>query len=227
MVTLEAVRVGEKFSIRIPADTVTTGGTDKHVTIIQPNGYTAYDAFKLEKVHSTLWRAQVVVVTDLRASGQGEGVRAARVPAIAGLIRSHEVAAKRIPHALAVGIPTEMLKRGHVWPAVAQDSNASNYVGTVPMGSLFAIPASVDINALGLTAEGKALAKALQDYGAYVVDQSGSVSLYCELACDPAATDRMKFDFRKLYPHLRAVTNSSATSVGGGGTPRVQAPPAF
>jgi hypothetical protein len=79
----------------------------------------------------------------------------------------------------------------------------------------------VNIDGLRLSAEGKALARALQNYGAYVVDRAGSAALYCELACDPAATDRMNYDWKVLYREMRAVTNSSPTTVGGGGTPRV------
>lgn len=65
LVTLNAVRNGKTYTIRIPADTVATGGSDKHVTLIQPDGVTAYDAFKFEKLSDGTWSAQIVVVTDL------------------------------------------------------------------------------------------------------------------------------------------------------------------
>lgn len=228
LVTLNAVRNGKTYTIRIPADTVATGGTDKHVTLIQPDGVTAYDAFKFEKLSDGTWSAQIVVVTDLRGTGIGSGSRAAGVPAIAGLIRSEELAALRIPHALAVAVPNNVLKTGPVWPASRQDGDAAtSYSGTVPMGSLLAIPGSVDIDALPLSAEGRALAHALQNYGAYVVDRAGTAALYCELACDAAQTARMTADWKILHSEMRMVTNSSATSVGGGGTPRIAAPPAL
>lgn len=228
LVTLDAVRNGKTYRIRIPADTVATGGSDRHVTLIQPDGVTAYDAFKFEKLSDGTWSAQVVVVTDLRGTGIGSGSRAAGVPALAGLIRSEELAALRIPHALAVAVPNNVLKTGPVWPATRQDGDAAtSYSGTVPMGSLLAIPGSVDIDALPLSAEGRALAYTLQNYGAYVVDRAGTAALYCELACNAAQTARMTADWKILHAQMRMVTNSSATSVGGGGTPRVAAPPAL
>lgn len=224
MATLKGIRNGESWKIRIPASTKTTGGSDGHVTIISPDGVTAYDAYKLKKHSNTSYSAALVVITDLRSDGLTSGVRAAGVPAVAGLIRAHELEAAKIPHALAVAIPGGMLKRGQVWPANRQDTNTSSYKGSVPMGSLLAIPGSVDLSSMGLSREGMALAKALQNYGAYVVDRSGMVSLYCELDCDAGKTSKMAADWKKLYPHMRAVSNSSPSSVGGGGSPRVSDP---
>ncbi len=227
MAKLVGARNGQTWNIRIPTSTKPTGGSDGHVTIIAADGVTAYDAYKLKKVSNTHYTAALVVITDLRSSGLVSGVRAAGVPAVAGLIRAHELSAAKIPHALAVAIPGSMLKKGHIWPANRQDTNASTYTGQVPMGSLLAIPGSVDVNKLGLSREGMALAKALQNYGAYVVDRSGMVSLYCEMDCNPSLTSKMAADWKKLYPHMRAVANSSASKVGGGGTPRVADPAAL
>jgi hypothetical protein len=224
MAKLVGARNGQTWNIRIPTNTKATGGSDGHVTIIGTDGVTAYDAYKLKRISNTHYTAALVVITDLRTSGLVSGVRAAGVPAIAGLIRAHELNAGKIPHALAVAIPGSMLKKGAIWPANRQDTNASSYKGQVPMGSLLAIPGSVDLNKLGLSAEGMALAKALQNYGAYVVDRSGMVSLYCELDCNATKTSKMAADWKKLYPQMRAVANSSASRVGGGGTPRVADP---
>lgn len=223
MVTLTAVRNKKTYTIRIPANTVATAGTDRHVTVIQPDGVTAYDMYKLTQVSSTKWSAEYVIVKDLRGNGIESGVRASGLPAFAGLIRAHELAASNIPHALAIGVPGTALKSGPRWPATRQDSDAAtSYTGSLPMGSLAAIPGNVDINSLGLTsAEGRALARALQNYGAYVVDRSGMASLYCELSCDSTATSRMAADWRILYSQMRVVSNNTSTTVGGGGTPRV------
>ncbi len=228
MATLTAVRNKTTYQLRIPRDTVTTAGLDKHVTVVQPDGVTAYDMFKMTKISDTQWTAEYVIVVDLRESGIFKGVRASGAPAFAGLIRQHEVANKVIPHALAIAVPGEVLKKGFVWPANREDGDsATSYTGQVPMGSLFAIPSTVNVEAMTLSPEGKALARALQNYGAYVVDRSGMASLYCELSCDSAGTERMKADFKALFPHMRAVTNNTAAAVGGGGTPRVVAPKAF
>ncbi len=220
--TLEAVRNKTSYTAHIPPSTVATAGDDKHVTVVQPDRLLAYDTFKMEKRSDTLWEAQVAFPVDLTGSGTGIGTRAAGVPAMAGLIRAQELEQNSIKHALALAIPGEMLKSGQVWPATRQDSDgASTYSGSIPMGTLFALPPAVDVNALGLSPEGTALARALQDYGAYVVDRAGTVALYCELACDDDGYEKLREAWRVLHPQVRAVTNSSATSVGGGGAPRV------
>lgn len=219
--TLEAVRNKVTYTATIPSGTVATAGEDKHVTVIQPDRLLAYDTFKMEKRSNTLWEAQVAFPVDLTGPGTGTGTRAAGVPAVAGLIRAQELEQNSIRHALAMAIPGEMLKPGPVWPATRQDSDISGYTGAIPMGTLFAVPSSVDVTKLGLSPEGTALARALQDYGAYVVDRAGTVALYCELACDDDGYEKLREAWRVLHPQMRAVTNNGAGAVGGGGSPRV------
>ena len=115
-----------------------------------------------------------------------------------------------------------MLKPGQVWPARLQDSNAATaYKGPIPMGTMMGIPPSVDLSKLGLSAEGMALGKALQDYGAHVLVRSSTVALFAEPASDSVAVYRMRADWKaKLFPLMRVVTNNTATNVAGGGTRR-------
>src|SRR5438876_941974 len=63
------------------------------------------------------------------------------------------------------------------WPATTADGCAPGcYGGSVPalrMGSLLALPPSIDVNSMGLeTNASKILAHAFQDYGAYTVDDA-------------------------------------------------------
>lgn len=108
------------------------------------------------------------------------------------------------------------------------------------MGSHFAIPPSVDLNALGLTPEGLVLGRTLQDYGAYVTIQSGTVALYCEPATPLDPFTRMRSDWQsKLYSRMRRVTTNNPglinanrnpldpTLIAGGGTRRRATVPAI
>jgi len=224
LATLTDTKSGKKYSIRIPRDARPTEGTDRHLSVIQPDGRTAYELYKAEKVSDTAWTSTRVVVTDLLSDGLKDGARASSISHLIGLIRAHEVAQGKIPHVLALGLPDEALKKGWVWPARSEDTSNNQYSGNVPMGTLFAIPPDVDVTKLGLSAEGTALARALQDYGAYVLIRSGTAALYAEPAADATAVNRMKSDYqKKLFPLLRPVTNNSQSTPGGGGTPR-QAP---
>lgn len=225
--SVRSIRNGRTHSGHVPTQTRPTGGDDRHVAVLQPGDRDYLDSFKWEGWTGSLWNTQLTSKLDLRGMGIREGHRAARTPAIAGLIRRHEIEAGRIPHALALAVPDSVLKSGFVWPASSQDANhATAYRGNVPMGTLFAIPPDVDLTTLGLSLEGLILGEALQNYGAYVVDRAGTAALYCELACDASRIAPLQAAWVKLRDELRAVTNNREDNVGGGGTPVVApAPP--
>lgn len=209
------------WNYRVPANAQVALGTDGHSVITQPDAATAYENWVMKKVSDTAWTSKYQVKTDLKGDGGSGGVRAAGVSALGGLIRVHEINELNIPHALAMAIPRSKLMLGPVWPATRQDGNASStYTGPIPMGTLLGIPADVDVASLPLSPEGHALAKALQDFGAYVVDAAGGTVLYAEPAAAGAAFNRMRNDFAAVRNYMRVLSNNSATNVGGGGTPR-------
>jgi hypothetical protein len=96
------------------------------------------------------------------------------------------------------------------------------------MGTLIAIPASVRLTRLGLTPAGLALARCLQDYGAYLADTGGTeqITLFAEDAAqDMDRIKDLRADFTRLVPYLSAVLNNGPKTVGGGGKPRRPAAP--
>jgi chitodextrinase len=134
------------------------------------------------------------------------------------------------------------------WPAFTADSGAAGSYGTqnpnpVPgmkMGALLAIPASTNINNLGLeSVPGQMLAWTLQNYGAYIVDSTGGAAFVIAAETGPngSVRDQFKADFgldfeervnsntpwsrdlQRLIPALYLVDNNGPTSIGGGGTP--------
>jgi hypothetical protein len=109
------------------------------------------------------------------------------------------------------------------------------------MGALLAIPASKDLSSLGLETEpGKQLAWTLQNYGAYVVDDTWGPNFAINAESGPDGSIRSQFkadynidietwnpggsawsrDIQRLMTALNVVNNNSPTSIGGGGTPR-------
>lgn len=135
------------------------------------------------------------------------------------------------------------------WPAVTSDSYAVGHYGAdnpsaspaMKMGALLAIPPTIQLTALGLeTAPAKQLAWTLQNYGAYIVDDTYAPGFFlnAEVGPDGSVPDQFKADYgfemqqkvqgntpwvrdiQRLAKALHVVTNNSATSVGGGGTPR-------
>ena len=150
---------------------------------------------------------------------------------------------------------------GFRWPAIRSDSGAGtpgsfNAYGTkqpalskpikgMVMGSLLAIPANITLESLGLDKSQKLfpvikkLFNALQNYGAYIDDNTGWEANYFGaeygvqeelqkvygqgLEDNPA----MLSDLNKLFTALHIVDNNAPLSIGGGGKPRAPKAPAF
>ncbi len=133
---------------------------------------------------------------------------------------------------------------GHRWPAPLADANASNqYLGSNPalvMGSLLAIPPNVTAQSLRLTSiAGQKIFQAMQDYGAYIVDDSGwdynylcveqsaQVEYSTVTGHDLSGDAALQADFTKIIAVVKVVNNNGSNSIGGGGTPRQSLPPAI
>lgn len=136
------------------------------------------------------------------------------------------------------------------WPARKADragpanygTNGNNQNRAMAMGSLLALPPSVDIAKIGLTTEpGRQLAWTLQNYGAYIVDDTNGPSFALNAEVGPAGSMRQQFaedwgfpfeveaddaanpwaaDVKRIRPLLQVVDNNAPTNVGGGGAPR-------
>ncbi|QAU07072.1 hypothetical protein SEA_BIPAUNETO_24 [Gordonia phage BiPauneto] len=209
------------FQFKCPYDPVISSGTDLSMRVI--DGRWAIDLWKTTRTGLYTFEAQFITKTDLLGNGRNAGTRAARWPSAGGLIRAHELT--YIPHAIAMSIPGTSLKRGFVWPAAAEDAESVVYSGEVPMGSFFAIPPSVNIGSLGLSIEGYALAEAMQNYGVYIGDQSGTAAISVDgeaYTSARPALERMRADWTtKIFSQLRRVTNLASPQPGGPGARKV------
>ncbi len=116
------------------------------------------------------------------------------------------------------------------------------------MGALLAIPASISIAGLGLETEpAKMLAWTLQNYGAYIVDDTYGTSFALTAETGPHGSVREQFkkdwgydleqrvrhntpwvrDMQRLVTALAVVDNNGPNSIGGGGRPRQPLAPPF
>jgi hypothetical protein len=110
----------------------------------------------------------------------GKSGRGAGTPYSAGLVRGWEIAQGRIDHALAFAYSSP--SSGIVYPASKSDGAGVTGVDA-PEGTRFQLDPSLteaDFNAWGLAPEAKTIARALQRYGMYVIDNSGSSKIYLE-----------------------------------------------
>jgi hypothetical protein len=108
--------------------------------------------------------------------------RPSGVPLTAGLIRVDELKAGNIEHALAFGYPN-VRTNAFVSPAstgiASQEGRADNPFG-LPLGARFRLDPSYDIENTKLSPSAKVIARALQEYGAILVDEAGGSVLYAE-----------------------------------------------
>ena len=242
--TVTDTQHGGSVSIKIPLGFVPPIGAsatafDGNSVIVQPDGKTAHDFYKMAKTSDTVWTCTRIIAQDMTGTAINAGVRASSFALAAGLIRLDEAAARQISHALVMSIPKEMLKLTPVsadgqtmpvgatgigvkavWPAKTQDNQTNvPYTGSISMGSYFAIPKSVDLTTLGLTADGMAIGLALQNYGVYLGDQSSSIRIYADPNLDGVTAANYRAAWRlPLMGLLRRVMNNTSTSVNGGGT---------
>ena len=94
-------------------------------------------------------------------------------------MRTAELQAGRIDHALAFAIPHTKLWKSWSWPAQRSDGDTDS-ADAIPEGARFRLPADLDIDALRLPPVTAAIAKAVQRYGMVLRDKSGAVSFYAE-----------------------------------------------
>lgn len=188
---------------------------------------------------------------------KGECIRGAHggsgLSSIGGTIRYGEFTSGEINHVIKMNLWGKLFvshdNGGHRWPGAAADGGYNDpysfnyYNGTVPelvMGSLLALNKIADINAMGFeTTPGKILAKTLQDYGAYVVDNTGWDNFAIMTETGPDGIVRNEFyslygfniqkwnglddspwgrDLKRIITNLYVVNSNDADNIGGGPT---------
>ena len=185
----------------------------------------------------------------------GEGIQGTHygsgLSAIGGSIRKRELlAGDPMRHALKLNVWGKHLFYGEHgpgfrWPADRCDSNArQQYLGQNPsllMGTLLALPPQLTPEQLAVQSEvGCKIFHALQDYGAYVSDDSGwdAYDLCVERGVPEEVQDRYRYtltgdhgifvdEMKRMITALMIVDNNHRDSVGGGGTPRRPLAPAL
>jgi hypothetical protein len=167
--------------------------SDHHLLVVDPLLNLEWGCWNMVNA-SGQWRGGLCATSDLNGTGVrvpatlaqpwyiAHGPRACGFPLVAGLIRTEEIKAGRIDHALVVAYPH--IRAGWFTPpaSTGQARVGNDAISTrgIPCGGRIQFDPSIDVNTLGLTNSGKIIVKALQEYGAYVGDYSGALSLYAE-----------------------------------------------
>jgi hypothetical protein len=203
--------------VPLPPDAEPDGETDAHLAVIDRERGLIHDFWGARRREDGSWESYTGMVYPLDGDGvfdrardlprirQGDSVhehgpsRAAGVPAIAGLVFHEEVLAGDIPHKLALATRFNAFQE-HVWPAQWTDGQ---WVGGIPEGSVLQLDPSLDLDGFDLLPGERAVARALQRYGAVSVDLGGATVVYAERLVDgrsksweglfsPHGADRLK-----------------------------------
>lgn len=210
--------------------------TDSTMIVIEPSGSVAHEFWRMRETSPGEWEALAYTPTPLDGSGvelviglshtgyQIEGqlgwavARTSGVSALGGLIRKGELSSGILRHALAVSAPKGSLKTPWMWPA-SKSRESYSPEGPLLLGSLLVLPKSVNIQTLGLNAEELVVAKALQDFGAYIVTDEPTWGIYCEATVGNEAASLRNEKLAQLWSLMVRVENNTASAVGGGGSP--------
>ena len=128
------------------------------------------------------WRASAGAAVSLVGDGIARARRAsgnaANFPLLGGLIRPEEILQGRIEHPVVFGQPG--IGQGRpVCPATANVATTRDPLA-LREGTLLQLDPAVDVDALGLPRWQRTIARALQEYGMYLRDNSGTLTIYAE-----------------------------------------------
>lgn len=186
---LTGVRVGHGQTplvndLPLPTGITAPTGTDAQVVIWDPAAGIEYGfwqfAWNNGKPTATNGYATRTDASSAGRFADGLAGRGAGLPYLGGLVRPNEITAGHIDHALAFAYPFP--SHEHVFPA--SKSDGKGIAGhDLPEGTRLQLDptlTSADLTKLGVNASGLVIAKALQTYGMYVVDNSGSAKVYLQ-----------------------------------------------
>lgn len=212
---------GGTVSIHMPAAANGAVGTDGELIII--DGDVAYNFWQFNRTSSTKasassFGAENIVTGDgwgSKSPNLGAGITAVGASQLGGLLVADEVKDGSIDHALQLAVDGKLVAPGAVGQAIASDGSSSS--GIVKEGQLLAIAPGTPMPA-GLSPLGQQVFKAMQQYGAYVVDVAGGTTVIRAQAnaFDAATMDKLWKDMNAITPLLQGVSGGSGGSTGGG-----------
>jgi hypothetical protein len=161
--------------VRIPTDAEPASGSDGSMVIVDLVAGTSCDMWQARKLAPGRWSVGWGTCAPLDGDGRGPsgGATGAGVNTLAGIVRTFEMRNLRIPHALSIATDNSCSDEFR-YPATKTDGKSSRS-DCIPEGARLQLDPSIDVNALpGITPGERAVARALQTYGAINRDNCGS-----------------------------------------------------
>jgi hypothetical protein len=165
----------EKRTMRIPADARPTSGSDGRMIIVDLVDRVVCDFWQARRTGAGQWTTSWGTCADLAGTGSGPngGATGAGINALTGVVRTFEMRNLHIPHTLSVATNNSCSGQFRA-PAVKTDGE-SGRSDCVPEGARLQLDPSIDVDAIpNMTPGERAVARALQTYGAINRDNCGS-----------------------------------------------------
>ncbi|WP_395729530.1 hypothetical protein [Nakamurella sp.] len=171
----------------IPVDAKPSAGSDGAMVVVDRTTGTI-DEYWQAAPASTGWTTSWGAINSMSGSGWGGGSTGAGASRLAGVVRVAEIQAGVIPHALVV--QTDTVCATTFRPPALKTDGDSTRSDCIPEGARLQLDPAIDVAAIpGITPGERAVARALQVYGAYLIDRAGtSLAVSFEVAPDASAT---------------------------------------
>jgi hypothetical protein len=173
-------------TLPVPPDASAAAGSDAQIILADASTGDEWGAWRFDASGSTArarnayhYNTRWTGVPPHAASGDPFGSRGAGVPYLAGLVRPCEIRSGSIRHALAFAYPYP--SPAYVYPATKSDGIGSR--DALPEGTRLQLDPTLttdNLRARGCDDECLTIARALQRYGMYVIDNGGRPKLMME-----------------------------------------------
>ncbi len=171
----------------IPTGAKPSTGTDGAMVVTEPANGSIGEYWQAAR-SGTGWTASWGAVNSLSGSGWGGSSTGAGASRLGGVIRVSEIQAGVIDHALVVQSDT-VCAGVYRAPAIKTDGDSTR-TDCLPEGARLQLDPAIDVTRIaGITPAERTVARALQRYGAYVIDRGGApLSISFERAPDATST---------------------------------------
>lgn len=164
--------------VPIPDDATVPSDSDGGLVVIDRDTGCEYDFARARKEKDGTWSALFANALPIDGDGiypSAESPSASGFASASGTILPEELDSGQIDHALVFTMQNTKVG-GPVAPAVGSDGH-STAEGAIPEGARLQLDPSLELDRLRLTSWQKGIARALQEYGMYLVDTGGAVAL--------------------------------------------------
>ncbi|CAM3982892.1 hypothetical protein [Smaragdicoccus niigatensis] len=158
-------------SVPIPVGAKPSTGSDGALITIDETAQKTYE-FWQAKFSKGKWTASWGAVNDLGGSGWQGAATGAGASRLGGAVRVADIANGTIPHALQLVIDNAC-KTVFRAPATKTDG-VSTRTDCIPEGARIQLDPTIDLSQYSMPAGVRVVARALQQYGGYVVDKGGA-----------------------------------------------------